>query len=498
MPPTSAILLVRISDDREGEEKGVNRQIQDGRQHADRHGWVVGPTDTHVIIENDVSAYKRRRVRLPDGTTGLRVIREGFRRGLEMLASGEADGMIGYDLDRVARDPRDLEDLIDVVEQWHVPAVSVTGSLDLSTDAGITMARVMVAIANKSSRDTGRRVARAHEQTALAGGYGGGGLRPYGFARDGMTPLCGEAWVITRMVACLLGEVPPPSGLSRWSLSAIARALDTAGVATVGGGLWTSGSVRTILKGPRIAGLRLYKGEIVAKAQWPAILPRDRWEAVCAVLASNAEPARQGTLKRWLSNVLKCSLCGTMLVSWHGPGKGDQKRKYWCASTERYGGCGKISIVAMDTEREVERQVLDVLSQPHVIERLRWNMERADAATLRAELAEDDQQLRELAGMWARREITLGEYRESRGIIEERTKRSKELLTAASPRLIRRLLADDPRVTWQGLTPEEKREAVLLLCEYITVLPFPKGRRRRFWADRLLPVGGVLGRPTPV
>ncbi|MBA3311299.1 MAG: recombinase family protein, partial [Nocardioidaceae bacterium] len=111
MKPTRAAILVRISDDRAGEAAGVGRQEKDARALADRLGWQVG----EVIIENDVSAYKRRTVTLPDGSAALRVVRPGFRRLLELLALGQVDGLIAYDLDRVARDPRDLEDLIDVV-----------------------------------------------------------------------------------------------------------------------------------------------------------------------------------------------------------------------------------------------------------------------------------------------------------------------------------------------------------------------------------------------
>jgi site-specific DNA recombinase len=60
-----------------------------------------------------VSAFKRRRIPLPDGRIELRTVRPGFRRALAMLA----DGLIALDLDRAMRDPRDLEDLIDLVEQ---------------------------------------------------------------------------------------------------------------------------------------------------------------------------------------------------------------------------------------------------------------------------------------------------------------------------------------------------------------------------------------------
>ncbi len=40
-----------------------------------------------------VSAFKRRRITLPDGRAELRTVRPGFRRALAMLADGRADGL---------------------------------------------------------------------------------------------------------------------------------------------------------------------------------------------------------------------------------------------------------------------------------------------------------------------------------------------------------------------------------------------------------------------
>jgi hypothetical protein len=50
-----------------------------------------------------------------------------------MLQLGEADGLIAYDMDRVARNQGDLEDLVDVVEQAEIPVESVPGSLRMSS-----------------------------------------------------------------------------------------------------------------------------------------------------------------------------------------------------------------------------------------------------------------------------------------------------------------------------------------------------------------------------
>ena len=111
--PRQAIRLTRISDARDDDTKGVDAQGEDCDGRAGRIGWTIGPAVTHHIAENDTSAFKRKKILLPDGRRELRTVRPGFRQALAMLADGRADGLIAYDLDRAVRDPRDLEDLIE-------------------------------------------------------------------------------------------------------------------------------------------------------------------------------------------------------------------------------------------------------------------------------------------------------------------------------------------------------------------------------------------------
>ena len=184
-----AVLYVRISDDPEGLEKGVDRQEADCRAFAESHGYVV----ERVFRENDTSAFKQRTITLPSGEKVRRVVRPGFRAMLQFLAQRGADAMIAYDLDRAVRDPRDLEDLIDAKVLYGFGVKSTTGSLRLDNDSDIAMARVLVAMANKSSADTARRVARASKQQAIEGRWHGG-RAPYGYRMGDST------WGVTLLV----------------------------------------------------------------------------------------------------------------------------------------------------------------------------------------------------------------------------------------------------------------------------------------------------------
>lgn len=468
MTPSRAVLLVRISDDKANDQLGIARQEDDCRDLARRMNWGV----VEVIPENDTSAFKRKRIQLPDGTTALRTVRPGFRRVLDMLANGEADGMIAYDLDRVCRDPRDLEDLIDVVEQRRVPVTSVSGSLRLANDADITMARVMVAVANKSSRDTARRVARKHQELAAEGKPGGGGFRGYGYTTSGLEIVPEEAEIVKEIARRILDDE---------SLNAIAGDLQARGVPTVTGAAWNSRSVKSVVTKPRVAALRTHRKEVVGDAVWPAILDRDTWEEVCSRLAGRHRNVDL-TLQRWLTGVLVCSKCDRRLMGWHG----NNGVRYWCATPK--GGCGGIAVKAAIAEGEIERQVLDLLSKPRILERLRSIATTEATDEARQALAEDEAQLKEMAGMYARREMSLAEYREARQIVEARVKESRAFITSRAPRVLRRLLAGDVRQGWALLSPADKREVVLALVPGYRVMPHDRSKGNRFDPARLVPL----------
>ena len=128
------VLLARESTDR---ERQLDNQLTDLRAEVARIGGRID----REIPENAVSAFKRQRVELPDGTYGYRVVRPEWEKILTALRRGECNALMVPDIDRAMRDPRTLEDLIDVVEYYGVYVASLTGNIDLTTDSGISAAR---------------------------------------------------------------------------------------------------------------------------------------------------------------------------------------------------------------------------------------------------------------------------------------------------------------------------------------------------------------------
>ena len=214
-------IYARISDDAEGTRLGVTRQEEDCRAIAKSRHWTV----KGLYVDNDVSAF--------DAT----VVRPEFERLLTDLERGTIGGIVTYDLDRFARQPADLERAITIYDRHHALAfATVQADVDLSSADGRTMARVMVAFANKSSMDTSRRLKRKNLQLAQQG-VPRSVYRPFGYEADKVTVCESEAALLREAATDILNGVP---------MHAIARRWNEQGVKTSLGGQWR----QTTLRGP--------------------------------------------------------------------------------------------------------------------------------------------------------------------------------------------------------------------------------------------------------
>jgi site-specific DNA recombinase len=313
--PTCDIYL-RLSDAR-FEEAFEGREAK-CKAFAAAIGWTVH----RVVTENDVfpdgrpkpaSAWKRRKIRTPSGEVAYRVLRPGFRGVLDDLASGIVNALLGEDLDRIVRDPRDMEDLIDICALKKASARSISGSLKL-TDGGTEdekyVARILVAGASKGSADTSRRTRESKEREWERGNYGGG-ARPYGYVAAQNTTKYQRTLIVVPDEADIIREAADAILNKDIPQRAMARDLRDRGVPDAHGRCnWTSQSLKRILTKPSVAGLATYKGQL-KEGSWDAILDRDTWERLCAKLN---DPARRfdnmSNEPRWLlSGFALCGVC---------------------------------------------------------------------------------------------------------------------------------------------------------------------------------------------
>jgi site-specific DNA recombinase len=218
------------------------------QQEEDARSYVTGRNGNYVYTydEPDTSAWKRRRVTLPDRQVIYRVKRPVYEAALKDLTQGVApngqrlDGLVVYDIDRLTRDNHDLEDAIDVVVYHQRLIIDITGTIDLLTENGRDMARVLVTMAGKQSAATSRRLTRKHQAVALAG-IPTGRHRPFGWQADKRT--------LHPLEAPLLAEAHKDV-CRNISLHTICREWKEAGITTTCGKFWTTTALRYRLLSP--------------------------------------------------------------------------------------------------------------------------------------------------------------------------------------------------------------------------------------------------------
>jgi site-specific DNA recombinase len=267
---------------------GLQRQREANEKTAADRCWQI----TREYEDAGVSAYKRR------------VVRPGFEQLLTDLASGLIDGICVWDSDRLARQPRDLERLIDLYEtRKGLVFATANKDVDLSSSDGRFYARLMVNVANKSSADSGRRIAAKHLQLAQAG-VPVGGNRPFGWQVDKRTINKEEAALIRQAARDVIAGV---------GIHTIVRQWNRAGVRTTKNNFWQHQVMRQMLLNPRLAGFRVYRGELFRDAdgqpvrgQYPAVLDVETWEYVVATITNCAKTRYS-------------SRCSEVFAVWHRP-----------------------------------------------------------------------------------------------------------------------------------------------------------------------------------
>ncbi len=149
----AAAVYARISSDPEGDRLGVTRQREDCEALAARKGWPVA----EVYIDDDRSAYSGKP-------------RPEYRRMLDDIAARQVDALIVYNLDRLHRQPRELEAFFDITDAAGLTNLAtVEGDINLGSHDGRFHARILGAVARKSSDDASRRIKRKNEERAAQG-----------------------------------------------------------------------------------------------------------------------------------------------------------------------------------------------------------------------------------------------------------------------------------------------------------------------------------------
>lgn len=464
---STAVIYARLSDVRKGDVEGIERQLREGRAHAERLGLEV----VEELKDNDLSAAKRKR-------------RPDFERLMTGIAADAWDVVVLRSLDRWVRRPAELERIIDLVETSKVDVEAIHGVIDLRTPQGRLLARMMTAVAMHEIEQVTQRVEDWHYDRANRG-LPYHSMPGYGYHREkGSTDVAvvpEEAERIREAARRILADEP---------LRSIARSWNDDFVPAPGAGRWTSGMIRRILLSARVAGLRSHRGEVVAPGTWPAILERETWDRVVRLLmnpARNSVPIKGGRAPKLLTGIASCGKpgCGAPLNSKTERGS----RRYFCRR------CHGTTVYAEPLERLVELMLFDVVDSPNLARTLRRAGRTVDTSAITDEIVRLEHDLAELAAELGDGRLTMPEWKAARQGIDRRLSALRAELEQDTATTTLAPWAGKPgalRAAWEDedddeLDLAEKRRILKAVFETIIVDPATVGRNY-FDPDRVRPV----------
>lgn len=350
-------IYTRQSLDKNGDGLAVARQLAENERLCEQRGWKVVARES----DNDISGYSGK-------------ARPGYQRIIALMESKQVDVVVVWAVDRLTRKLADLVTLIDLCERTGVKIATVSGDLDLSTESGRLVARILGSVAQGEVETKAKRQRAAARQAAEAGAVRSGCPRPFGWLEDRKTMHPQEGPAVADACRALLagGTI---SGVCRdWT----ARGLRPHQAAE--GKPWTRNSITTILKSARNAGISTYRGEEVGRGTWQPLISEETYRAVMQLLDDPARKRSPG-VRTVLGGLATCCCGNSISASSNALGQ----QVYRCNPLTRGDRPGPhVSVRADRIDEIIGRIVIGRLTMPDAVD-LVTPKAKADTSKLRDE-----------------------------------------------------------------------------------------------------------------
>ncbi|WP_346922978.1 recombinase family protein [Glutamicibacter creatinolyticus] len=443
-------IYARISHDPLETTLGVQRQLEDCTREAERRGWQIVET----YVDNDVSATRSK-------------VRPEYDRMMSDVEHGHINALLVWDIDRLTRTPRELEDIIELADKTNLSMANIGGEIDLSTPQGKMTARIKGSVARHEADQMSRRMRRAFQQRALSGkqhSFPGFGYQR--IERDGMR------WDVAHpeQAALVLGAATRYAAGE--SLRSIVNDFNSQGIKAPRADRWNPTSLRQVLRRPVNIGKRQHKGEIVGDAHADPIMSEDLYHRVIARMddPQRIKTAVGRTPRHLLTMIARCGLCGGHMRMSLAKTRGTKTspQAYSCKE------CFKIRRKSEPVDEIVVMATLARLQDPSLLAALA--VDNSDVLTAHRD---------KLEGLEARLDLAADQFAEG-SITGDQLKRINAKImpeVEESKRIISRLQGTNPVLNmagadaakrWEKAPLEIKRQIIDALMK-ITIMPQGSG-----------------------
>ena len=289
---TSYFLYVRKSTDVEDKQvRSIDDQLAVLRTLAKTEGLTIADE----FIE-------KRSAKLPGRTV--------FNDMLACIERGEAQGIICWKLDRLARNPVDGGQISWFLQRGIIQHIQTHDRSYRPTD-NILMMSVEFGMANQYILDLASNVKRGLREKAKRGDFPG--LAPVGYMND----LRIKCIAVDKKEAKIVRRAFELYAEGNWRLEDAANFLFREGIRTKGGNPIKRDYVSYMLSNPFYIGLFRYAGELHEGNHDP-IITKELFDKVQRALKSRSKPPSSPTNNpQALCGALRCGSCGMMITAEH-------------------------------------------------------------------------------------------------------------------------------------------------------------------------------------
>jgi hypothetical protein len=413
---------------------------------------------------------------------------------LARLRAGEAQAVMAWRQDRLTRKVEEASALLKLVDS-HGTLIAISGAGVLPLKKGNFDARANFLNSTVNAR---REVEAVSARVTLncAGRAEKGkpqGKVPFGYRRHALTDEHGA--VIFNHKGRIKEKFDviyePEAAVIRWaaeqalsgrSIRSIMIEIDAGEIRPAGGGRWDARQIKRILTMPTYAGLRVYQGEVIGQASWPAIITEAQHQRLLALFD---DPARKAMYvgrapKYLLSGIAVCGRCGGTRIGVQGDNRVGRNATtvYRCVRADAaHPGC-HAGVNLAETEAYVAVAIKRELADPKLGEPSADVAEQIEG--LYAQIAEREAErvelLKNTKTSRAARLILSDE-------IDGEIKAIEDQISALLPQVAQRIELD-----WDSADIEAKRDVIRQMIKRITLTPStaPRvGRKRMFSPDQI-------------
>jgi len=311
--------------------------------------------------------------------------RPEFNRMLARIEAGEADGLVAWAPDRLARNSIDGGQIIYLLDRGVIRDLKFATYTYENNSQGKFMLSIMFGQSKYYSDALSENVKRGNRTKAEKGWRPG--AAPIGYRNDPATKtiLIDNVYfpLVRRMFDLVL-----TGGMSSRQIARVARdewALRTPKIRS-GGGLVHDSMVHRVLTNPFYAGLFVWEGKLV-QGQHDPVVTLDEFKAVQAVVRRQRNSRRQRHAFAF-TGLIRCGGCGrSVTAQWNVNRYGYRYAYYHCSRSGIGPACRQPSIRAEELERQLTEWLTALPHDSEVAERVRAAMDDDHCRAASANLA---------------------------------------------------------------------------------------------------------------